>query len=162
MPSRTPAPIEAIASESAVGYPEPFRSRMGQASWRALGDHFGLTQFGVSLETLAPGAQSSLRHWHSLTDEFVVMRSGELALQTDDGEFILGPGMCMGFKAGDRNAHHLINKSGAVASFLVVGSRVPGDLAFYPDDDLATLVTAQGRAAVHKDGQPSAPPAGEA
>ena len=41
-----------VAEVRGSGYPEPFRSRMGNASWRALGDHFGITQFGVSYETL--------------------------------------------------------------------------------------------------------------
>lgn len=154
MPNRLPISAEAIASDSVVGYPEPFRSRMGQANWRALGNHFGLSQFGVSLETLQPNAQSSVRHWHALVDEFVYVIEGELSLRTDDGEFILSPGMCIGFKAGDKNAHHLVNKSGAVAKFMVVGSRVPGDLAFYPDDDLALFVTEHGTVAVHKDGTP--------
>jgi uncharacterized cupin superfamily protein len=36
----------------------------------------------------------------------------------------------------------------------VVGSRVPGDTGFYPDDDLAWFRTEKGRIAVHKDGTP--------
>lgn len=124
------------------------------ADWRSLGDHFGLTQFGVNLETLAPGAQSSVRHWHTLADEFVYMVQGELVLRTNDGEFALKPGMFVGFKAGDKNAHHLVNRSSAEATFLVVGARVPGDVPLYPDDDLAVFNTEGGRIAVHKDGTP--------
>jgi uncharacterized cupin superfamily protein len=157
MSSRKPLPAEDIDAQSTVGYPEPFRSRMGKASWRALGDAFGLTQFGVSFETLEPDAQSSVRHWHTLADEFVYVIEGELTLRTNDGEFLVKPGDCIGFKAGDKNAHHLVNKSQAVAKFMVVGSRVPGDLAFYPDDDLAVFVTETGRRAVHKDGSPYPP-----
>jgi uncharacterized cupin superfamily protein len=127
---------------------------MGQASWRALGDHFGITQFGFNLETLQPGAQSSVRHWHTLSDEFIYVVQGELVLRSNDGECVLSPGMCVGFKAGDRNAHHLVNRSAAEARFIVVGTRVPGDTAFYPDDDLAWFRTEAGRAAVHKDGTP--------
>jgi uncharacterized cupin superfamily protein len=79
-----PAPIaaEAVPAESGVGYPAAFVERMGQAHWCRLGDHFGLTQFGVSLETLQPQAQSALRHWHSLADEFVYMLEGELPSST--------------------------------------------------------------------------------
>jgi uncharacterized cupin superfamily protein len=127
---------------------------MGQASWRALGDHFGITQFGFNLETLQPGAQSSVRHWHTLSDEFIYVVQGELVLRSNDGECVLSPGMCVGFKAGDRNAHHLVNRSAAEARFIVVGTRVPGDTAFYPDDDLAWFRTEAGRVAVHKDGTP--------
>ena len=149
-----PVPIlaDSVAPESGSSYPEPFKSLMGSSVWRALGDQFGLTQFGINLETLKPGDQSSLRHWHTLSDEFIYMMEGELILRMNDGEFILRPGMCMGFKAGDRNAHHLINRSNADAKFIVIGTRAPNDLAFYPDDDLAWLDTPEGRVAVHKDG----------
>lgn len=141
-----------VPAQSGSNYPEPFASRMGPGDWRSLGDAFGLTQFGVSVETLHPGAQSALRHWHTLSDEFVYVLSGELTLITNAGEFVMHPGTCMGFKAGDKNAHHLVNRSAAVATFIVLGSRVPGDAAFYPDDDLAWFHTEDGKRKVHKDG----------
>lgn len=154
MPKTVPMRAEDVAAVSGSGYPEPFHSRMGQAQWRALGDHFGLTQFGVSHETLMPGGQSSVRHWHTLSDEFIVMLEGELALRTDEGESTLRPGMCVGFPAGASNAHHLVNISGSPAKFIVIGTRVPGDAAFYPDDDLALFQTEEGRVFVHKNGAP--------
>jgi uncharacterized cupin superfamily protein len=147
-----PIAADTVRVESGSSYPEPFNSRMGSADWRALGEHFGLSQFGFNLETLQPGDQSSARHWHSLADEFIYMLEGELTLNTNDGAFNMRPGMCIGFRAGERNAHHLVNQSQAPARFLVVGSRVPGDTAFYPDDDLAWLQTEAGWHAVHKDG----------
>jgi uncharacterized cupin superfamily protein len=153
MPNRKPVPIEEIPSKSGCGYPESFHARMGVAAWRELGDHFGLTKIGVSQENLAPGAESSVRHWHTLSDEFILVTEGQLVLRTDDGEFVLGPGMCIGFKAGERNAHHLVNRSALEARFIVVGSRTPGDSAFYPDDDLAIFSTEGGRVWVHKDGR---------
>jgi len=45
-------------------YPEPFASRMGGREKRPLGDLFGLTNFGVNLTRLKPGAISALRHAH--------------------------------------------------------------------------------------------------
>jgi uncharacterized cupin superfamily protein len=78
-----PIAAEQLEAESAGGYPTPFAQRMGQARWRAVGNH-----------------------------------------------------------------------SAAVAQFIVMGTRVPGDNAFYPDDDLAWLATEQGKVAVHKDGRP--------
>src|SRR6266705_6367142 len=86
-----------------VGYPEPFRSRMGDRVKRRLGDACGLTQFGVNLVTLAPGGQSALRHWHTLEDEFVYVLSGELVLVTDAGEQKLTAGMCAGYPAGKKD-----------------------------------------------------------
>lgn len=147
-----PMHADVVVAESEVSYPEPFKTCMGHAVWRLLGDSFGLTQFGVNLETLQPGAQSALRHWHRLSDEFVYVLEGELTLRTDDGEFAMTPGMCVGFKSGVRNAHHLVNRSAQAARFLVVGTRVPGDRAYYPDDDLAWFDTESGVVAAHKNG----------
>jgi len=53
------------------GYPEPYRSRVLPREKRALGDALGLTRIGVNLTTLAPGKESSMRHWHSHEDEFI-------------------------------------------------------------------------------------------
>lgn len=56
---------------------------------RNLGDLFALTQFGVMMETLPPGARSSIRHWHTKSDEFVMVLEGEWTLVTNEGG---GPG----------------------------------------------------------------------
>ncbi len=77
----------------------------------ALGNVAGLTQFGVNLTRLKPGAASALRHWHEQEDEFVYVLEGELVLIEDDGETVLRPGDCAGFKAGAPNGHQLVNKS---------------------------------------------------
>lgn len=161
MAERKPLHVLDVKAETAVpgsGYPEPFFSRMGEGDWRRLGDAFGLTQFGFNLETLKPGAESALRHWHTLADELVYMLEGELVLITDDGETTMTPGMCVGFKAGVKNAHHLVNRSHAIARYLVIGTRVPGDNAFYPDDDLLWIETEHGTYPARKDGTPYRPP----
>jgi uncharacterized cupin superfamily protein len=150
-----PAAVVAVEveAETGGGYPEPFKTRMGDANWRRLGNVFALTQFGVNLETFQPGAESALRHWHTLCDEFVYMLEGEMVLRTDAGETLLRPGMCAGFKAGTKNAHHLVNRSDRAARLLVIGTRVPGDSCFYPDDDLLWVETEAGDYAAHKDGR---------
>jgi uncharacterized cupin superfamily protein len=80
------------------GYPEPFRSRMGDRAKQRLGEACGLTQFGVNLVTLGAG-QSALRHWHSHEEEFVYILSGEVTLVTNDGEQLLRAGHCAGYPA---------------------------------------------------------------
>ncbi|KAK9320916.1 cupin domain-containing protein [Lipomyces orientalis] len=149
-------PLVAKETPAEVGspYPEPFASLATSTAFRRLGDQFGLTQFGVNLITLDPGAQSGLRHWHSLEDEFIYILAGEPILVTNNGECKLSTGMCIGFKAQDRNAHLMINRSDAVVHYLVIGSRVPGDVSYYPDDDLSWFPTERGEIAVHKDGTP--------
>ena len=100
-----------------------------------LGKSVGLTQFGVNHVTLDPGAASSLRHWHQAEDEFVFVLAGTLTLIDDNGEHVLEAGGFVGFPAGEANAHHLMNKSSAPATFIAVGSRKPGEETIhYPDD----------------------------
>jgi uncharacterized cupin superfamily protein len=118
------------------GYPAPYDEPCRERAWLALGDAAGLTQFGVKLVFLPPGAWSSQRHWHMHEDEFVYMLEGELVLVTDGREDIMRPGDCAGFKAGDRNGHCLQNRSAAAAKFLVVGSRDDKDWGEYSDVDM--------------------------
>ena len=70
-------------------YPAPFDVQCRGRSWHRLGAAAGLTQMGVNLVRLAPGAWSSQRHWHTHEDEFVYVLTGELVLVTDDGEEII-------------------------------------------------------------------------
>lgn len=139
------------------GYPEPFKSRMGDRVKRRLGEAFGLTQFGVNLVVLGPGGQSALRHWHTLEDELVYLLEGELVLVTNTGEQVIRAGDCAGYKAGEPDGHHLINRSDAPARYLEIGSRHEGDVAFYPDDDLLLVPRVEdGKVALrpaHKDGR---------
>src|SRR5689334_20122621 len=69
-----------VAESNATSYPEPYRAA-NQKRWnRRLGDHAGLTNFGVNLTRIVPGGQSSARHWHSRQDEFVYVLSGMVML----------------------------------------------------------------------------------
>jgi uncharacterized cupin superfamily protein len=141
-----------VAETRGSGYPEPFRSRMGDRAKRKLGDACGLTKFGVNLVTLGPGGQSALRHWHTLEDEFVYVLEGEVVLVSNDGEQVLKAGICAGYPAGARDAHHFVNRSDRPARYLEIGDRTPGDNAFYPDDDLMWGEDENGGFAAHKDG----------
>jgi uncharacterized cupin superfamily protein len=62
------------------------------------------------------------------------------------------PGMCAGFRAGVRDAHHFVNRSDKPARMLVLGTRMPGDGCSYPDDDLMWVETEEGGHAAHKNG----------
>lgn len=137
-PTRSIALVAADAAPRtrASLYPEPFASRMRGRSKRALGDLFGLRNFGVNLTRLEPGAVSALRHAHSRQDEFIYVFEGQPALHTDEGLTRLAPGMCAGFAAGSGNAHCLINDTAVAVVYLEIGDRSSGDQASYPDDDL--------------------------
>ena len=92
---------------------------------KRLGDAAGLTQFGVNICTLKPGAASSQRHWHEKEDEFVYVLEGEVVLCEDDGETVLKAGDAAAWKAGVANGHCLVNRSNRDAVFIEVGTRAP-------------------------------------
>lgn len=117
-------------------YPEPYASMMQGRSSLRLGQAGGLTQFGVNLVTLEPGALSSLRHWHLNEDEFVMVTEGECVLVEDAGETVMRPGDCAAFPANMPDGHHFINRSDVLARFLVVGTKAPREVATYSDVDL--------------------------
>jgi uncharacterized cupin superfamily protein len=136
-------------------YPPPFDRQVGERIRQRLGEAGGLTQFGVNLSQLLPGAWSGQRHWHSAEDEFVYLISGELVLVTDAGEQVMRAGDCAAFPANTPNGHQLVNRSDTVAVCLEIGSRNAGDRVVYPDIDLVFEPKIDGYA--HKDGTPYPP-----
>ena len=132
-PALDPSSLEAI---SRSGYPEPYRSRVMPREKRPLCDALGLTRIGINHTVLAPGKESSMRHWHTHEDEFVYVLEGEVVLRTNGGEQLLRAGMCAGFPAGSDDAHQLINRSDRPAVYLEVSNRDPADGAHYSDPDV--------------------------
>ncbi len=126
-------------------YPPPFDKPCRARGRRKLGDAAGLTQYGVNLLRLPPGAWSSQRHWHKEQDEFVYVVSGEVILVTDAGEEVL--------KAGDKDGHHIQNRSNSDVLLLEIGTRTPSDSGEYSDIDMA-FQTGGAAMYVHKDGTP--------
>ena len=148
--------IDVAALSPIVGtlYPPPFDKPCRARVRTKLGDAAGLSQFGVNLLRLPPGAWSSQRHWHTGGDEFVYVLSGEVVLVTDGDEEILRPGDAAGFPAGDQNGHCLQNRSDHDAEVLEVGTRVAGDIGYYNDIDM--VAPGDGKPAIytHRDGTP--------
>ena len=133
-------------------YPPPFDKPCRARCRKKLGDAAGLTQYGVNLLRLPPGAWSSQRHWHKEQDEFVYIVSGEVVLVTDAGEEVLKAGDCAGFKAGDKDGHHIQNRSNTDALLLEIGTRTATDSGEYSDIDMAFQT--DGPMYIHKDGTP--------
>ncbi len=150
-------PIQAkqIPAETAQSlYPEPFKSMMNGRIKRKLGNHFGLSNFGVNLTELQPHAMSALKHCHSKQDELIYIISGSPTLIYAKQEFELKAGDCFGFKAGTGIGHQLINPSDDVVTYLEIGDR-SDDHVTYPDDDLIAQSTDSGAwEFLHKDGTP--------
>jgi uncharacterized cupin superfamily protein len=149
--------IAAIKTESGTGYPDPFHKAVAGRERKRLGNAVGLDQYGVNLTRLAPGSQSSQRHWHATEDELIYVLEGELVLVENDGEIVLKPGDAAGWKAGAANAHCLVNRSARHAIYLEIGTRNRNDSAQYPDIDLMASKVEGVTRFLHKSGEPYPP-----
>ncbi|HEX5508973.1 MAG TPA: cupin domain-containing protein [Pseudolabrys sp.] len=146
--------IDKVKVVSGTFYPAEFQAECRGRHKQPIGDAVGLTQFGVNITRIDPGAASALRHWHEQEDEFIYMLEGELVLAENSGEIVLRPGAAAGFKSGSGNAHRLINRSDRVAIYFEVGTRAKSERVHYPDVDLVMERDETGRRYLHKDGRP--------
>jgi uncharacterized cupin superfamily protein len=148
--------IDKIPLRMGSGYPAEFQPITVGREKSPLGNAVGLTQFGVNLTRLKPGAASALRHWHENEDEFIYMLEGELVLIENEGETVLRPGDAAGFKAGIPNGHHLVNRTKSDAVYLEIGTRAARERAHYPDVDLIADRDDEGFKYSHRSGEPYA------
>ncbi len=139
-----------------TGYPPPYRPVVEGRLKQRLGDAGGVTQYGVNLTRLKPGAASALRHWHETEDEFVFVLEGALVLIEDAGETPLKAGEAAAFPAGVPNGHQLVNRSTADAVYLEIGTRMKADRVTYVDDgvDLQAVNDGGGWRYLRKSGEP--------
>lgn len=135
-------------------YPRPYAAEMAGRWSIRLGEAGGLTQFGVNIVVLEPGAKSSLRHWHLNEDEFVMITQGTCILVDDDGRHEMSVGDCAAFPAGVPNGHHFLNETDEEVRFLVVGTKAPHEIATYSDVDLQIEMAGGKATFTHKDGTP--------
>ena len=143
--------LSSIPVLTGTGYPDPFAEAVNGRSKQALGDAGGLTQFGVNLVELQPGAASSQRHWHSTR----MIRDGRL-WRIDAGHGrrrnLDARGRLRGFpgRAAERPPAHqsrLGQRAVPVRRF-----RISEDQAHYPDIDL--VYDGKTDSYAHRDGTP--------
>lgn len=134
-----------VAESNDTSYPSPFRSENRRRWNRRIGDHAGISNYGVILTRIAPGGQSSHRHAHSRQDEFVYVLDGEVLLETNAGSQTLTSGMCAGFPAGAGDAHRFVNATSRDVLLLVIGDRTAGDEITYPDIDMQGKLGPDGK-----------------
>lgn len=143
--SRTrPIAAAQVAVKTTSSYPAAFQSAVSGRSKRALGNMFGLKNFGVNQTTLEPGGASSsaLLHYHVKQDEFVYILQGTAVVRLGNGEEIeMQSGDCIGFPAGRAVGHCIVNRSPSIpVVYLEIGDRTPGDTVEYPEVDLKAVM----------------------
>ncbi|MFY0679327.1 MAG: cupin domain-containing protein [Thalassovita sp.] len=140
-----PKKIKADSLPASIGtlYPPPHHTHSKSRIKRALGNAFGLDQFGVNQTVLPPGTWSALPHWHTTEDELVYVLSGTATLVSGDHTEDMGPGDCVGFKAGEEIGHCIQNNSDADVVILEIGSRNPQEKAYFPGRDMMADFSAE-------------------
>ena len=146
--------ITAIPLDTATNYPPPFNKAVEGRARKRMGRAAGLSQFGVNLCTLKPGAASSQRHWHENEDEIVYVLQGEVVLVEDGGETVLKAGDAAAWQAGVANGHCIVNRSNSDAVFLEVGTRAKSERAHYSDIDMMVTRDDKGFRYSRKNGEP--------
>jgi uncharacterized cupin superfamily protein len=147
--------IDKVPLETATTYPEPFWQATVGREKKRLGNAVNLSQFGVNLVTLKPGAWSSQRHWHTQEDELVFVLEGEITLCEDHHkETVLKPGDAAGWKASSRIGHCLINRGKQDARYIEIGTRAPFESTVYPDIDMRAERDKNGMRYLKKTGEP--------
>ena len=90
-------------------------------------------KIGVSYEELPPGKQSSPFHYHMVEEEHIVALEGEATLRLGEERYTLKAGDYVGFPAGQRAGHCLINESDKPFRFIMIGDRAENEVCVYPD-----------------------------
>jgi uncharacterized cupin superfamily protein len=146
--------IDKLPLDQSTSYPPPFNRTVQGRTRKRLGRAGGLTQFGVNICTLKPGAASSQRHWHENEDELIYVLEGEVVLCEDGGETVLRAGEAAAWKAGLPNGHCLVNRSNRDAIVIEIGTRAPAERAYYSDIDMMVVRDETGARYMKKDGTP--------
>jgi uncharacterized cupin superfamily protein len=146
--------LDKLPLDRSTNYPSPFNKAVAGRARKRIGRAAGLTQFGVNVCTLQPGAATSQRHWHENEDELVYVLQGEVVLCEDGGETVLKAGEAAAWKAGVPNGHCLVNRSDRDAIIIEIGTRAPTQRSYYSDIDMMAVRDEAGARYTKKDGTP--------
>lgn len=121
-----------------------FALRYRHLSRAAMGDDY---RVGVAIEELAPGKQSSPAHYHIFEEEHVYILEGALTVRIGADTYEMKAGDYVCFPAGQKAGHCLVNDSGAICRYVIVGENNPNEVVVYTDSS-KVLVRALGRRAM--------------
>jgi uncharacterized cupin superfamily protein len=93
----------------------------------------GAQLLGASVYEIEPGQRGMPYHVHHANEELLLLLRGSVSVRTPEGEVILKQGDLMVFRRGRAGAHQVVNRSGEVARYLVVSTRVFPEVAEFPD-----------------------------
>jgi uncharacterized cupin superfamily protein len=92
-------------------------------------------KIGVSYEELPPGKQSCPLHYHMLEEEHIIALEGEATLRLGEERYTIKAGDYVGFPAGQRVGHCLVNEGDKPFRFIMIGDNQPNEICVYPDSN---------------------------
>lgn len=102
--------------------------------YRVLSDTRGdVRKIGIAYEELPPGKQTVPFHYHLLEEEHIIGLEGEATLRLGDKRYPIKAGDYVGFPAGQRAGHCLINEGDKPFRYIIIGDSEPNDVCVYPD-----------------------------
>jgi len=125
--------------------------------WRTLSDTRGADKrkIGVSYEELAPGKQSCPFHYHMIEEEHIIALEGEATLRLGEARYPIKAGDYVGFPAGQRAGHCLVNESDKPFRFIMIGDNAPNEVCVYPDSNKVSIsaLNREGERAILRNGE---------
>jgi len=103
---------------------------------------------GVQIEELPPGKQTALAHYHIFEEEHVYVLEGAMTVRIGATSHEMKAGDYVCFPAGQKAGHCLINNSGAVCRYVVVGEDDPNEIVVFTDSN-KVMVRPLGRRAIY-------------
>ena len=100
--------------------------------WRRVSHACGSEAAGLNRGVLAPESMTCPLHWHSAEDECFVILEGEGEMQLGDERHPVGAGTVVA-RPADSGVGHKLCSGPSGLTYLVYGTRVPGDYCYYPD-----------------------------
>ncbi len=96
----------------------------------------GAQLLGYSLSIVPPGKRVCPFHNHRINEEMFLILEGEGTLRFGDQEYPVRKHDIIACPPGDRSvAHQIVNTSGADLTYLCLSTRLPYEIAEYPDSD---------------------------
>ncbi|MBX2836536.1 MAG: cupin domain-containing protein [Gammaproteobacteria bacterium] len=99
---------------------------------KSLGDMTGLSGFGFHIIEIQPNKWSTEFHRHYFEDECVYVLDGTATAYLGEQQHDIGPGDFIGYPKGGP-AHTIHNSGNTPFRCIVVGERLPQDVADYPN-----------------------------
>lgn len=97
---------------------------------KSLGDAAGLTGFGFHIIEVEPGHETTEHHRHHVEDECVYVLAGRATAYLGDEAVEIKAGDFLGYRKGGL-PHSIENTGSEVFRCIVVGERLPHDVADY-------------------------------